>query len=66
MPDAASECAPEKAGNDVQEVSHASSVVDPRRGPGSRHDRAVSTDVTVKGTNAQGKPMHNVIVFEKK
>ena len=33
--------------------------------------RVVSKDgktltVTIKGTNAQGKPMHNVVVFEKK
>ena len=52
--------------------SHTTERVDSKGGKTVQtFTRVVSKDgktmtVTVKGTNAQGKPIHNVIVFEKK
>jgi len=52
--------------------SHTTERVDSRGGKTVQtFTRVVSKDgktmtVTVKGTNSQGKPVHNVIVFEKK
>ncbi|HZM93366.1 MAG TPA: hypothetical protein VFB92_08100 [Vicinamibacterales bacterium] len=52
--------------------SHTTERVDSRGGKTVQtFTRVVSKDgktmtVTIKGTNAQGKPVHNVVVFEKK